>query len=76
MEWADELHEALFEMTYNPNLTRDQWREAIDAKVRELIERYREEHSQGSTGPRVASSEVPNYSGFEKAEGDERRNAG
>ena len=49
MEWADELYKALDEIRYDPTLTRDKWREAIDAKVKELIVRYREEHSREST---------------------------
>lgn len=44
MAYIDELHDALIEIISNPDLTRDQWRESIDAKVRELIEKYREEH--------------------------------
>ncbi len=49
MEYIDEFYKALDEISYNPTLTRDQWRQAVDAKVRELIEKCRKEHSQEST---------------------------
>ncbi len=49
MEYVDEFCKALDEISYNPTLTRDQWRQAVDAKVRELIEKYRKEHSREST---------------------------
>jgi len=43
MKYAEELHKALIEITSNHDLTRKQWEEAINAKVRELIEKYRVE---------------------------------
>ncbi len=49
MEYIDEFCKALDEISYNPTLTRDQWRQTVDAKVRELIEKYRKKHSQEST---------------------------
>ena len=43
MGWAGELLKALNEIENDPGLTRDQLNQAVDAKVRELIERYRGE---------------------------------
>lgn len=49
IEYIDEFCKALDEISYDPTLSRDQWRRAVDAKVRELIEKHRKEHSQEST---------------------------
>ena len=59
MTYAEELHKAIIEITLNPYLTHSQWEEAINAKIRELIEKYREEHSRESTGKSPTSSYYP-----------------
>ena len=63
MKYAEELRKSLIEITSNPYVTRDVWEEAIKAKVRELTEKYREEHSRQSTNQRTSqkptSSDYP-----------------
>ncbi|NQT73947.1 MAG: hypothetical protein HQ553_14460 [Chloroflexi bacterium] len=49
MKCTNELRKAFDEISNDPKLTRDQWDEAIQSKVREFIEKYREYHSQDST---------------------------
>ncbi len=44
MDLADEFLQALNEIENEHNLPRDQWSEAIEAKVRELINTYKTEH--------------------------------
>ncbi|NQT72989.1 MAG: hypothetical protein HQ553_09500 [Chloroflexi bacterium] len=61
MKYADELHEALIEITSNPDLGRDAWEEAINAKVRELIEKYREEHSRELNSEGVPQNPTSSY---------------
>lgn len=50
MGWAGELLKALNEIENDPGLTRYQLNQAVDAKVRELIERYRGEPLKESKG--------------------------
>ena len=49
MDWLNELRKTLDEIRCDPTLSRNQWREAIDAKVKQLIEKYREEQSRKSS---------------------------
>ncbi|NQT72484.1 MAG: hypothetical protein HQ553_06900 [Chloroflexi bacterium] len=48
MELADEFLAELNKIENDPNLTRDQLKHEIDAKVRDLVERYRTEHLRKS----------------------------
>ena len=49
MDLADEFLESLNEIENDHNLPRDQWNEAIESKVRKLIERYQAEHLPENT---------------------------
>jgi len=44
MDYMDEFKKALSELENDPNLPCDQWSEAIESKVRELINTYKTEH--------------------------------
>ena len=46
MDLADEFLQALNQIENDHNLPRDQWNEAIDTKIRELIDKYRADYPQ------------------------------
>ena len=48
MEYIDELYEALIEITNNPELTFNEWTQAIHEKVRELVDKNKLEHESTS----------------------------